>query len=593
MEVPVDLHAFLHDEDYDRRYNPQNLNQAGMIFVGGRTCESLNGLWRVCLDPFDTGLRQDWPRLEPLAPEARTLPCDYDPASGDPVPVPSSLNLVKPEWFLYEGGAWFTREFAYQPRAAAERVFLRVGAASYDAKVFLNGEFLGNHYGASTPFFVDLTGRLGSENRLQLFVGNTRKADRVPMHHIDWFNYAGIHRDVELLRLPPVFIKDLFVRLVPGSSRGAIAVTVTLSEPVATAARCAVPGLGLRATIPITAGRGEVELAARPDCWSPEHPVLYEVVVETGEDRVSDRVGFREIAVRGSEILLNDQPIFLRGMCVHEDDERTGRVASREDIARRLAHAKELGCNFLRLVHYPHHEWVAQMADEAGIMLWSEIAVYWAVDFGNSGTLRDATNQLSELILRDRNRASVIIWGLGNENPDTDVRLRFLSSLAGTARALDGTRLVSAACLIDKKAQRIADRLTAELDVIGINEYYGWYDPDFSGLAAIGRNSSPGKPVIVTETGGDALPGLHGAETVLTTEERQAWIYRNQIRTLCEIPFVRGMTPWVLYDFRSPRRQNSYQRGYNIKGLIARDKQTKKAAFATLQAFYRGQKTVG
>jgi len=593
VEVPVDPHAFLHDENYDRQYNPQNLSHAGMVFVGGRARESLNGVWRVCLDPFDTGLRQNWPRLQPLPSEARTLPCDYDPASGDAVRVPSSLNLVRPEWFLYEGGAWFSREFPYQPRAVTERVFLRVGAANYDTKVFLNGEFLGNHYGGSTPFFVELTGHLESENRLQLFVSNTRKADRVPMHHFDWFNYTGIHREVELLRLPTVFIKDLFVRLAPGGDRRAIAVSVTLSEPVATTASCSFPGLGIRATIPIVAGRGDVELGAHPGGWSPEHPMLYEVVVETSGDRVSDRVGFREIAVRGSEILLNGQTVFLRGMCVHEDDEQAGRVTSREDIARRLAHAKELGCNFLRLAHYPHHEWAAHMADEAGIMLWEEIPVYWAVDFGNPATLRDATNQLSELILRDRNRASVVLWGLGNENADTDARLHFMASLAQTARALDGTRLVSAACLIDKKAQRIADRLTAELDVIGINEYYGWYDPDFGELAAIGRNSSPGKPVIVTETGGDALSGLHGAETVLTTEEHQAWIYRNQIATLHGIPFVRGMAPWVLYDFRSLRRQNSHQRGYNIKGLIARDKRTKKAAFATLQAFYRGRTTLG
>ena len=588
-EVPVDPHAFLHDEGYDGRYNPRNLNHAGMIFVGGRAPESLNGLWRVCLDPFDTGLRQNWPALEPLAPEERTLPCDYDPAAGDPVPVPSSLNLVRPEWFLYEGGAWFAREFAYQPRVVAERVFLRVGAANYDAKVFMNGEFLGNHYGASTPFFVELTGRLGAENRLQLFVNNARRPDRVPMHHIDWFNYGGIHRDVELLRLPPVFIKDLFVRLVPGSGRRKIGVTVRLSEPADASASCAIPGLGIRAAIPIQAGRGEIELAAKPACWSPQRPTLYDVLVEAGEDRVRDRVGFREIAVRGTEILLNGEPIFLRGMCVHEDDEETGRVTSREDIARRLAHAKELGCNFLRLAHYPHHEWVAQMADAAGVMLWAEIAVYWAIDFGNPATLADATNQLSELILRDRNRASVVVWGMGNENADTDARLYFISSLARTARALDGTRLISAACLIDREAKRIDDRLTEQLDVIGINEYYGWYDPDFAELAAIGRNSSPGKPVVITETGGDALAGLHGAETVLTTEERQVWIYRNQVATLREIPFVRGMTPWVLYDFRSLRRQNSYQRGYNIKGLIARDKRSKKAAFAVLQAFYREQ----
>ena len=588
-EVAVDIHAFLHDEGYARRYDPQNLNHTGMIFTGGRVPESLNGLWRVCLDPFDTGLRQNWPALEPRAPEARTLPCDYDPAGGDLVPVPSSLNLVRPEWLLYEGGAWFTREFAYQPRVAAERAFLRVGAANYDTKVFLNGGFLGNHVGGSTPFFVELTGRLEAENRLQLFVNNARRPDRVPMHHIDWFNYGGIHRDVELLRLPPIHITDLFVRLVPGSDRRKLGVSVQLSGPVATTARLTIPGLGIREAIPIEAGRGEVELAAEPICWSPERPQLYNVTLETAADRVTDRVGFREIAVRGTQLLLNGEPVFLRGICVHEDDERMGRATSREDIARRLTHAKDLGCNFLRLAHYPHHEWVAQMADEAGMMLWAEIPVYWAVDFDNPATLRDAANQLSELILRDRNRASIVVWGVGNENADTDPRLAFMTSLVRIARTLDGTRLVSAACLVDKSEKRIRDRLAAALDVVGINEYYGWYDPDFGDLAALGRNSSPGKPVIITETGGDALAGWHGAETTLTTEEHQAWIYRHQIATLRAIPYVRGMTPWLLYDFRSLRRQNAHQRGHSLKGLIASDKQTKKAAFAVLQAFYREQ----
>jgi beta-glucuronidase len=503
------------------------------------------------------------------------------------VPVPSSLNLLRPEWFLYEGGVWLAREFSYAPRATSERVFVRVGAANYDAKLFLNGEFVGNHYGASTPFFAELTGRLRPENRLQLYVSNARTTDRVPMRHIDWFNYAGIHRDVELLRLPPVFIQECFVRLVPGSDRRRIAVSVRLAGAMEGTARCAIPGLGLDFAVPIVAGRGEAEVAAAPACWSPEQPILYEVVVEAGGDRVRDRVGFREIAVRDDAILLNGEPIYLRGMCVHEDDDRTGRVTSREDIARRLAHAKELGCNFLRLVHYPHHEWVAQMADEVGMLLWAEIPVYWAIDFANPATLADATNQLSELILRDRNRASVVIWGLGNENADTDARLHFLSSLAATARRLDGTRLVSAACLIDRAAKRIADRLVGVLDVVGLNEYYGWYEPDFDDLAAIGRSSAPGKPVVITETGGDACVGYHGAETTLSTEERQAWIYRGQIATLREIPHVRGIAPWVLYDFRSLRRQNGFQRGYNIKGLMASDKATRKAAFAVLQAFYR------
>jgi beta-glucuronidase len=586
-EIRVDANAFLLDEAYDRPFDTRALNHRTMIFMGGRTTESLNGAWNVCLDPFDTGLRQNWPRVPTLPDAARTLPWDYDAAFGDVVHVPSALNLARPEWFHYEGGAWFTRTFAYHPPREAERVFLRVGGANYECKVFLNGTFIGNHYGGSTPFFAELTPHLAERNRVHLYVSNVRRADRVPMHHIDWFNYGGIHRDVELVRVPPVFVQDLFVRLAPGSQRRRIAVTVTLNEPVHQTASLAIPGLAVRAAIPIVDGRGELMLEAVPQLWSPAHPALYDIELAVGGDRVADRVGFREVVVEGLRIHLNGEPIYLAGVCVHEDDDRTGRVTSRADIARRLAHAKELGCNFLRLVHYPHHEWVAQMADEAGIMLWAEIPVYWAVDFANPVTLADATNQLSELVLRDRNRASVVVWGVGNENADTDARLAFMTSLVDTARSLDDTRLVSAACLVDKKALAIADRLAAQLDVIGINEYYGWYEPDFGDLAAIGRNSRPGKPVIVTETGGDARGGHHGPEAMLGTEEHQAWIYRMQTETLRGIPFIAGMTPWVLYDFRSLRRQNALQRGYNIKGLVGSDKATRKAAFAVLQAYYR------
>jgi beta-glucuronidase len=586
-EIPVDADAFLHDESYDRPFDTRSLNHRTMIFMGGRPTESLNGQWHVCLDPFDTGLRQNWPRLPAMADSARTLPWDYDPAFGEPVQVPSSLNLVRPEWFHYEGGAWYTRTFAYQAHCDEERVFLRVGGANYECKVFINGHFAGNHYGGSTPFFVELTRHLGPDNRLQLYVSNVRRADRVPMHHFDWFNYGGIHRDVELVRLPPVFVQDFFIRLAAGSQRRRIAVTVALCTPAGETATLAIPGLGIRATIPIVDGRGELILDATPELWSPAHPILYDVELTLPGDRVADRIGFREIAVHGTQIHLNGEQVFLAGVCVHEDDDRTGRVTSRADIGRRLAHAKELGCNFLRLAHYPHHEWVAQMADEAGVMLWAEVPVYWAIDFANPATLADATNQLSELVLRDRNRASVIFWGVGNENADTDARLAFMASLAQTARALDDTRLVSAACLIDKKALAIADRLAAHLDVIGIIEYYGWFERDFGVLAAIGRISLPGKPVIVTETGGDARGGHHGPGTMLGTEEHQAWIYRRQTETLRDIPFIAGMTPWVLYDFRSLRRQNALQRGYNIKGLICSDKATRKAAFAVLQAFYK------
>ena len=229
------------------------------------------------------------------------------------------------------------------------------------------------------------------------------------------------------------------------------------------------------------------------------------------------------------------------------------------------------------------------MADERGVLLWEEVPVYWAIDFANERTYADAENQLSELILRDRNRASVILWSVGNENPDSDERLKFMSRLAERARSLDPTRLVTAACLWNRAEGRIADRLAEHLDVIGINEYYGWYEGNFEDLAAFFRNSKPGKPVVVSEFGAGALAGHYGTVDDLFSENRQAETYERQIEVIGSAPFVAGMTPWVLFDFRSPRRLNDYQRGFNRKGLVAADRATRKMAFFTLQAYYRSR----
>lgn len=162
-----------------------------------------------------------------------------------------------------------------------------------------------------------------------------------------------------------------------------------------------------------------------------------------------------------------------------------------------------------------------------------------------------------------------------------------MSKLAETARALDPTRLVSAACLVDIKQLRIADRLAEVVDVIGINEYYGWYFPNFEDLVTIGRNSQPDRPVVITETGADAVvPAMGGPEAGLFSEAYMAEVYRMQIEILPQLDYVKGISPWVLYDFRAERRQNIWQKGWNRKGLIAQDKTTRKEAFAIMKSFY-------
>ena len=580
--------AHIHDEGYQAAFAAPRVDHRSMVFMGDRRRHSLNGAWRFVLDLFDQGLRQRWFADEPGPPESWAGPRDYDASMGETIAVPSCWTMARPEWRYFEGGAWYTRIIDTADFDISGRTILRVGAAASSARVFLNGDLLAVHHGGSTPFFVELTGRLSTgKNRLQIQVDNRRSVKGVPMRHIDWFNHGGIHRDVEIVSLPRVFIADAAIALAPGSGGTALAIDMALSDPVDGMATVDVPALGLSVNVPIAAGRGAVTVAAEPHLWSPDDPYLHEVTFAFGEDRVSDRVGFREVSVAGERILLNGRDIWLRGVCVHEDDVILGRVTSEEDIRRRFGHARALGCNFLRLAHYPHHERVAEIADEMGLMLWEEIPVYWAIDFGDAHVFADAENQLLELIRRDRNRASVIAWGVGNENPDSDERLAFMGGLAEAARRADPTRLVTAACLINREKFRIEDRLAERLDVIGLNEYFGWYEPEADGLRRLLANSHPGKPVVISETGAGAVAGRHGSPDAMFSEERQAEFYRRQFAILRDFAFVRGVCPWILYDFRSERRQTAFQGGFNRKGLIAEDKQTRKAAFDVVASEYR------
>lgn len=588
QEHAENLIEHIHSEAYGARYNLQNLNHATMLNVAGRAREQLNGRWFFTVDPYDTGLRVGWHLPPETDAQGNRLPWDYDPDDGETVQVPSCWNMRRPEYFYYEGSAWYAREFTYLPERQDERVFLRIGAANYDTMVFLNHQYLGNHYGGSTPFFVELTSQLQQKNLMQVCVNNDRTLDRVPCRNTDWFNYGGIYRDIELIRVPSAFIQTFQVYLVPNNAYNQIAVTVAVSDVTAQDhVEVSIPELGITHTLALKDGKVTAIISATPELWSPENPKRYRIEARFRQDMVSDMIGFRQITVEGTTILLNGKSVFLRGICVHEDDAETGKTSSREDVLRRFQHAKELGCNFLRLAHYPHHELSAEIADEVGLMLWEEVPVYWAIDFPNPATYKDAENQLLELITRDFNRASVIIWSVGNENADTDARLAFMSGLAKAAKAYDPSRLVSAACLVNHQKIKIEDRLAEFLDVIGLNEYYGWYNPNYDELVQLGRNSNPDKPVIITETGADARSGEHGSRSDKFTEEYMEEVYRRQISVIRTLDYIKGISPWILYDFRASRRFNRYQQGFNRKGLIAADKQTKKLAFYVLQQFYR------
>lgn len=581
--VPHDPFAHLHAEDFETPFMSPLLTERGMIFMGGRETVSLAGDWNFVIDPFREGLRQRWFEHDAAPIDAWQVPRDCDDAGWQTTPVPGCWNVAVPEWKHYEGAAWYMRNLDVAPPGEGDRLFLRIGAATGRARVFLNGQFLGLHRGGWTPFFVEIGPALqATGNHLMIEVDNTRRDDAVPMSHIDWFNYGGLYREVEILRVPTVHVTDLRLSLGLG---GTVAARVQLSAMLDGTAEIEIAGLG-SGRIEVAQGTGSVELDLAPRLWSPEDPFLYDVNLTFGSDSVTDRVGFRRVERRGTKILLNGDPIALRGICVHEEDRDTGRCTCEADIRRRFSHAKELGANAMRLAHYPHSDLAARIADEVGLLLWEEIPVYWAIAFDNPKTYDEAKNQLYEMIRRDGNRASVIIWGVGNENADTDARLAFMSGLAAAARAADKTRLIGAACLINRHDFRIEDRLADHLDVIGLNEYFGWYEQGFEGLSRLLANSAPDRPVLIAETGADALAGHHGPDTQLFTEEFQARVLATQVEMAAGTDYVAGIFPWLLYDFRTERRQTRYQRGWNLKGVIAADKQTRKLGFDALKAAY-------
>lgn len=576
----------IHLEDYTQQYEGKQANADTMIFDGGRKKESLDGEWHYAVDQYDTCLRQKWYLEKYYDDNGYTVPVDYSFDEWPTMQLPACWNTVSREYLLYDGAMVFTRRFSYV-KEGEESVILKVGAVNYLCRVFLNGEYVGMHRGGSTPAYWDITPFLKKENRIILAVDSTRRPEQVPTENTDWFNYGGVYREIELIRVPKIHIRDFQIALAPDDTYKHIQVRVQLSEAVSAKALVEIEELQIRAEIPVVNGAGTAFIDARPQLWSPENPKLYEAAVSCLADRVSDRVGFRQIRVENGEIVLNGKPLFLRGISCHEESVEHGKALTDKERIENILLAKELGCNFMRAAHYPHHENMARLADQYGILLWEEIPVYWAIRFERDATYADAQNQLLEMIRRDFNRASVIIWSVGNENADTDERLHFMGRLAECAHEADTTRLVSAACLVDSEKNMIADRLTDFLDIIGINEYCGWYTPDFSKLPQLLENSSPKKPVIITEFGADALPGHHGTITDKGTEECQAYVYERQIETLQNISYIKGMTPWILYDFRCPRRTSYIQKYYNRKGLCSADKKYRKPAFAVLQKFYQ------
>jgi beta-glucuronidase len=575
--------------------------------IPGRAMQSLNGTWRIIVDPYETGLNgRFW---ENRKPKSKSDLVEYDFDTSPTLKVPGDWNSQRPDLFFYEGPIWYERTFLYHKRERT-RTFLHFGGANYFARVYLNGKKLGEHEGGFTPFDFEITNTVREgENFVVVEVNNVRRPDGIPSLNTDWWNYGGITRDVDLVDVPDTFIRDYFMQLAKGStheiagwvqfdgklSRHEVTVEIpeahivyqTLTSPDGRAA------IGFDVTKLACAEKPVSKCPAQLQLWTPEQPKLYSVVISGEGDSITDKIGFRSIEVRGTQILLNSKPIFLRGIAMHDEAPfRGGRAFSETDDQTLLGWAKQLGCNFVRLAHYPHNEWTPLTADKLGLLMWEEVPVYWSNDWTNPHTLELAEEEMRDLVDRDKNRAAAILWSVGNETPVEPDRLTFLKTLAAYTRGLDPTRLITAASnAVQRPAPEVRefdDPLGQYLDVLGMNEYVGWYDGPPEAMDQMQwKIAYPNKPLIVSEFGGGAPFGNHGDADARWTEEYQADLFRRQIEMLRKIPSLAGMSPWVLMDFRSPRRfLPGIQDGFNRKGVIS-DRGQRKEAFYVLQKFYR------
>ena len=582
-------------------------SEVAIADVFARHTTSLNGKWHVIVDPYDTGYidyrgkpYDESPKISggfalDHHPKDKTELVEYNFDTSTTLKVPGDWNSQDDKLLYYEGSVWYRKKFDVKKPEAGRRLFVYFGAANYEADVYLNGVKLGKHIGGYTPFAYEITSLVRETgNSLVVRVNNVRHPEGVPTTNTDWWNYGGITRDVMLVEEPATFISNFLVRLKPGTTN-TIEVRVQLDGAArGNAVTVKFPSLNLSAEMAVDengVAHGEIE-ASNLVLWTPEHPTLYNVEIFTSAESVKDRVGFRTITTSGRKVLLNGKPVFLRGICIHEENPRRGGRAWSEDDARMLlGWAKELGCNFVRLAHYPHNEHMARVADEIGIMCWEEVPVYWTIHWTDSSTLANAQKQLSDLIARDQNRASVVVWSVANETPISEARTKFLKTLVDEARSLDGTRLISAAMEVDSEPGNplhkiVDDPFGQYTDLCSFNEYTGWYDGLPEKIDRISWSIKYDKPVFISEFGADAKQGMHADALTRFSEEYQADVYKRTLPMLERIPGFSGCTPWILCDFRSPRRLlPEIQDGWNIKGVIGHDGK-KKMAFDVLKSFY-------
>lgn len=573
-----------------------------------RNVLNISGIWNFLADPQAVGISEKWYEQLP---------------DGSPIAVPGSWNDQKEGLHHYLGHVWYERETFVPATWKSERVFLRVGSANYLAKVWVNGQEVGVHEGGHLPFAFDISSyvRFGQQNRITIEVENELRADRVPLGNVrasmrnypatnyDFFPFGGLHRDVILYTVPrKSSLSDVTITTQLDG-------TITLKvEKTGTAKGGCVSlrghdGKTASRSFSFSGNTATVKVQI-PDVqlWSPEHPYLYETTVELKDggktvDAYRCQTGVRTIAVEGSQLLLNGKPIHLRGFGKHEGFPIFGRAFAQPVAVKDFELMRWTGANSFRTSHYPYDESVYDMADRLGFLIIDEmpsVGLYFYDEQDNIDRRRAVCDQyLEEMIRRDKNHPSVIIWSVANEpsykgmgganydgkeqkgdDRENQQALQFLGGLVKQAKEMDPTRLSTFVGVSGGPASWLS-----VCDIVCINRYYGWYTNagDMEGAIKILDGELERiwglyhKPIIMTEFGADAIAGEHSEYAVMFSEEFQCNFITDYLNLANTKDYVAGMHIWNFADFTTGQAMFRVA-AKNFKGVFTQDRKPKMAA---------------
>ncbi|WP_414048963.1 beta-glucuronidase [Macrococcus animalis] len=569
-----------------------------------RNIIDLNGIWSFKLDKDEI--------IDPNKPLETT----------EVMAVPASYNDqgVISEIRNHIGTVWYEREFILSPLFKDERIILRFGSATHEAIVYIDGEEVVRHKGGFLPFEVDITDFKPGKHRLTVAVNNILDHTTLPVGNyieedledgtqkkintpnFDFFNYAGLHRPVKIYTTPKKFIEDIIIVPSLKDDSGIVEYTIKSNddslesyvEVIDEAGNAVATSNGLKGTIEIK----------QPHLWKPMQGYLYQLrvtLLQQGEiiDEYYEPFGIRTIEVKNNQFLINNEQFYFKGFGKHEDTFYNGRGLNEASNVMDFNLMKWIGANSFRTAHYPYSEEMMRLADKQGVVVIDEttavgVHLNFLVSLGgaeNGNTWKDIKTHaaheqvIRELITRDKNHPSVVMWSIANEPASNEKGAKaYFEPFVNLARELDPQkRPVTIVTIL--MAQPEVCEVQDLVDVLCLNRYYGWYTQSGdleAAKIALKREMDewsvrqPGKPIMFTEYGADTIPGYHAIDDIMFTEEYQVNYYKANHEVVDQYPQFIGEQTWNFADFETG---NGYIRVQgNKKGIFTRDRKPKSVA---------------